>query len=76
MSAIVAPLAFRSMIRAFRPDIVMSFAKGTNLVAHWAMAGMGRGRPAWIARDDNNIARATADEASRSPSCSAIRGGR
>jgi glycosyltransferase involved in cell wall biosynthesis len=45
---------------------VMSFAKGTNLVAHWAMAGMGRGRPAWIAREGNNIARATADEASGS----------
>ncbi|HEX4736211.1 MAG TPA: glycosyltransferase [Allosphingosinicella sp.] len=64
MSAMVAPLVYRSIIREVRPDVVMSFAKGTNLVAGLSMAGMGAGRPAWIAREGNNALRAIADEAS------------
>ncbi|MDB5693071.1 MAG: glycosyl transferase, group 1 [Alphaproteobacteria bacterium] len=64
MSAAVAPLVYRSIVREVRPDVVMSFAKGTNLVANWGMAGMGAGRPAWIAREGNNTLRAIDDEAS------------
>jgi glycosyltransferase involved in cell wall biosynthesis len=64
MSAAVAPLVYRSIVRELRPDVVMSFAKGTNLVVNWGMAGMGAGRPAWIAREGNNTLRAIEDEAS------------
>ena len=64
MSAMVAPLVYRSIVREVRPDVVMSFAKGTNLVAGLAMAGMGASRPRWIAREGNNTARAIEDEAS------------
>jgi glycosyltransferase involved in cell wall biosynthesis len=63
LGAIVAPRIFRSIIKEVRPDVVMSFAKGTNLVAHRALAGMGRDRPVWIAREGNNLIRATGDEA-------------
>jgi glycosyltransferase involved in cell wall biosynthesis len=64
MSALVAPLVYRSIVREVRPDVVMSFAKGTNLVAGLAMKGLGRNRPAWIAREGNNALRAIEDEAS------------
>jgi glycosyltransferase involved in cell wall biosynthesis len=64
MGAAVAPLVYRSIISEVRPDVVMSFAKGTNLVANWSMIGMGKARPAWIAREGNNTLRAIADEAS------------
>ena len=64
MSALVAPLVYRSIIRELRPHVVMSFAKGTNLLAGLALAGMGAGRPAWIAREGNNVLRAIDDEAS------------
>jgi glycosyltransferase involved in cell wall biosynthesis len=63
LGAIVAPRIFRSIIEEVRPDVVMSFAKGTNLVAHRALAGLGRRRPVWIAREGNNLVRATGDEA-------------
>jgi glycosyltransferase involved in cell wall biosynthesis len=63
LGAIVAPRIFRSIVEELRPDVVMSFAKGTNLVAHRALAGMGRHRPVWIAREGNNLVRATGDEA-------------
>src|SRR3978361_1858772 len=58
MSAMVAPLVYRSIIREVRPDVVMSFAKGTNLVVGLGTAGMGAARPCWIAREGNNTARA------------------
>lgn len=53
--AVRAPLAFRRMIRETRADVVMSFLKGTNLLAWIALAGMVRGRPKWIAREGNNV---------------------
>jgi glycosyltransferase involved in cell wall biosynthesis len=64
MSAATAPFVYRSIMNEVRPDVVMSFAKGTNLVAGWSMAGMGKNRPAWIAREGNNTLRAIEDEAS------------
>src|SRR3569623_326105 len=64
MSAAVAPLVYRSIIRELRPDVVLSFAKGPNLVVNWGMAAMGAARPCWIAREGNNTARAIQDEAS------------
>lgn len=51
-----APLAFRRMITETRADVVMSFLKGTNLVAWLSLFGMGRRRrPKWIAREGNNV---------------------
>jgi glycosyltransferase involved in cell wall biosynthesis len=64
LGVFLAPRIFRSIIREVRPDVVMSFAKGTNLIAWRALAGMGRDRPRWIAREGNNLVRATGDEAS------------
>ena len=66
LGAAVAPLVFRSIVREVKPDVVMSFAKGTNLIAWRALAGMRGERPRWIAREGNNLARATEDEASGS----------
>lgn len=54
-SAVRAPLAIRRMIADTRPDVVMSFLKGTNLLAWLALMGMGRDRPKWIAREGNNV---------------------
>ena len=48
--AIHAPRAIRRMIAEVRPDIVMSFLKGTALLTWLALAGLPRGhpRPRWI----------------------------
>ncbi len=60
-----APLAFRKMIDDIRPDVVMSFLKGTNMLVWLALAGMGQDRPKWIAREGNNVL-AVIDEETRS----------
>lgn len=62
-SAVRAPLAFREMIRQTRPDMVMSFLKGTNLLAWVSLMGMGRDRPRWIAREGNNVLAVIGEEA-------------
>lgn len=55
-SAVRAPLAFRRMIRETQADVVLSFLKGTNLLAWLSLLGlMGSRRPAWIAREGNNL---------------------
>lgn len=57
-----APKAFRAMMDEFKPDVVMSFLKGTNLITWKAMRGMGENRPAWIVRDGNNALAVIEDE--------------
>lgn len=54
-SALRAPAAFRRMIRQAQPDVVLSFLRGTNLFVWASMWGMVNGRPAWIAREGNNV---------------------
>lgn len=54
-SAVRAPLAFRKMIADERPDVVMSFLKGTNLLVWLALMNMGARRPSWVAREGNNV---------------------
>ncbi len=55
-TAFTAPRAFRAMIAEFRPDVVLSFLKGTNLIVWRALAGLDRARrPRWIAREGNNL---------------------
>jgi glycosyltransferase involved in cell wall biosynthesis len=62
-SAVRAPLAFRQMITETRPDVVMSFLKGTNLLAWLSLMGLGRRRPRWIAREGNNVLAVVNEEA-------------
>lgn len=61
-SVTVGPLAFRSMIREVRPDVVVSFTKGPNVLTYLALRGMGADRPRWIAREGNNIARSSRED--------------
>ena len=60
-----APAAFRAMIGEFRPDVVLSFLKGTNLIVWRALSGLDREapRPRWIAREGNNLLAVIDDEA-------------
>ncbi|MCB2057955.1 MAG: glycosyltransferase [Novosphingobium sp.] len=62
-SAARAPLAFRRMVRETRPDVAMSFLKGTNLLAWLALMGMGKERPRWVAREGNNVLAVVEEEA-------------
>ena len=62
-SAVRAPLAFRRMIDAVQPDVVMSFLKGTNLLVWLALMNMGERRPRWIAREGNNVLAVIDEEA-------------
>jgi glycosyltransferase involved in cell wall biosynthesis len=58
-----APRAYRRMIAEFRPDLVMSFLKGTNLLTWLALMNLGAGRPRWIAREGNNVLAVVREEA-------------
>jgi glycosyltransferase involved in cell wall biosynthesis len=58
-----APLAYRRMMVQFRPDVVMSFLKGTNLLTWLALMNSGPRRPRWIAREGNNVRSVVREEA-------------
>ena len=58
-----APLAYRDMIAQARPDVVMSFLKGTNLLTWLALMNLGPARPRWIAREGNNVLAVLHEEA-------------
>lgn len=58
-----APRAYRRMVAEFRPDVVMSFLKGTNLLTWLALMNLGAGRPKWIAREGNNVLAVVREEA-------------
>jgi glycosyltransferase involved in cell wall biosynthesis len=60
----LAPVNIRSMIRAHRPHVVMSFLKGMSLLTWLVVGGMGRDRPVWIAREGNNTDAVIDDELS------------
>jgi glycosyltransferase involved in cell wall biosynthesis len=62
-SIAIGPLAFRSMIREARPDVVVSFTKGPNVLTYLALRGMGARRPRWMAREGNNIVRSSREDA-------------
>lgn len=53
--AVYAPRAFRRMILDHRPDVVMSFLKGTAILTYLSLMGLGANRPRWIAREGNNV---------------------
>lgn len=52
--ALHGPRALRAMIRQSRPDVVVSFLKGTAILTWLALMGL-RERPRWIAREGNNV---------------------
>lgn len=56
------PRALRHMIAQLRPDVVMSFLKGTSILTWLALAGFGPGRPKWIVREGNNVFRTAEQE--------------
>lgn len=58
-----APRAYRRMVADFRPDVVMSFLKGTNLLTWLALMNLGPRRPRWIAREGNNVLAVVREEA-------------
>ena len=58
-----APRAFAAMIEHVRPDVVLSFLKGTNLMVWRALARLPQPRPRWIAREGNNVLAVIAEEA-------------
>ncbi len=58
----LAPLNVRSMIREFRPDVVMSFLKGMALLTYVVLPTVGRPRPRWILREGNNTDAVIDDE--------------
>jgi glycosyltransferase involved in cell wall biosynthesis len=45
-----------AMVRETRPDVLMSFGMGVNLLTALAMTRLGRQRPLWICREDSNLA--------------------
>jgi len=53
-----APRAIRAILARTRPDVVMSFLKGTALLTWLALSRQAPGtpRPRWIIREGNNIA--------------------
>ena len=54
LAGVLAPTNVASMVRRFRPDVMVSFLKGMNVIAYGARVLLGPGRPRWIAREGNN----------------------
>jgi len=68
-----APRAFRAMIEEFRPDVVLSFLKGTNLIVSRALAGLDGEAPRWIAREGNNVLAVITEETPGALAAKAVR---
>lgn len=63
VGGLLAPTNTAAMVRAFRPDVMVSFLKGMNVIAYVARAGLvGPDRPRWIAREGNNTDAVIEDE--------------
>jgi glycosyltransferase involved in cell wall biosynthesis len=58
----LAPVNVQRMIRAHRPQVVMSFLKGMSLITWAAVKTMGLDRPRWIVREGNNTDAVIDDE--------------
>ena len=54
LGGLLAPTNVAAMVRAFRPDVMVSFLKGMNVITYAARAGLGPRPPRWIAREGNN----------------------
>ncbi|HWA61043.1 MAG TPA: glycosyltransferase [Caulobacteraceae bacterium] len=53
--AIAAPADIAAMLRRSRTDVLMSFGLGVNMQTWLALQALGRRRPRWICREDNNL---------------------
>jgi glycosyltransferase involved in cell wall biosynthesis len=62
VGGVLAPLNAALMIRSFRPDLIVSFVKGMNLITYVALNALGRRRPRWIVREGNNTQAVIEDE--------------
>jgi glycosyltransferase involved in cell wall biosynthesis len=62
IGGILAPTSTAAMVRAFRPDVMVSFLKGMNVIAYVARTGLGPNPPRWIAREGNNTDAVIDDE--------------
>jgi glycosyltransferase involved in cell wall biosynthesis len=49
-----APGDIARMIRRRRPQVLMTFGMGLNMLTWLALLGLGRRRPVWICREDSN----------------------
>ena len=54
LASLLAPTNVAAMVRRRRPDVMVSFLKGMNVITYAARAGLGPGAPRWIAREGNN----------------------
>lgn len=52
--SLLVPWSIRAMLKAFRPQVVMSFRKGMSIGVMFGTRFYGRRRVAWIAREGNN----------------------
>jgi glycosyltransferase involved in cell wall biosynthesis len=53
-SALKAPRGVAEMVRAHRPEVVVSFLKGMSIATKFGLQDLGQDRPVWIAREGNN----------------------
>ena len=54
LGTFLAPTNVAAMVRRFRPDVMVSFLKGMNVITCAARLGLGPRPPRWIAREGNN----------------------
>ncbi len=54
-ASIAAARDIVGMVREARPDVLMSFGMGINLLVALAMFRLGHRRPVWICREDSNM---------------------
>ncbi len=52
--AVLAPFDIARTVRDLRPQVLMSFGMGINVLAWLALRGLGGRRPLWICREDSN----------------------
>ncbi len=64
---VLTPANVVVMLRTFRPDVVLSFRKGMNVIALGAVLLYGRSRLRWIAREGNNTLAVIDDELESKP---------
>ena len=53
-SALRGPRGVAEMVRAQRPEVVVSFLKGMSIATKFGLQGLKDQRPIWIAREGNN----------------------
>ena len=67
VGGMLAPANTAMMVRAFRPDVMMSGLRGMSVITYAARGLIGADRPRWIAREGNNTMAVIDDEVSFGP---------